>query len=58
MQAIELGIPTEQTDADLPPIADVRINDVAPIMRVAKSVGTHLDGSPGDRTSPASRGNR
>ena len=38
MQAIGLGIPTGQTEADLPPIADVRINDVAPIMRAEGNV--------------------
>ncbi len=33
MQAIELGIPTQQTDLDLPEADDIRINDGAPVMR-------------------------
>src|SRR5258708_26982149 len=35
MQAIELGMPTEQTEIDLVQADDIRINDVAPIMRAA-----------------------
>jgi len=30
MQEIELGIPTQQSELDMPPAEDVRINDVAP----------------------------
>jgi hypothetical protein len=33
MQALELGIPTQQNEFDLKQAADVRINDLAPIMR-------------------------
>lgn len=35
MQALELGIPTQQSELDLPENDDVRINDMAPIMRAA-----------------------
>jgi putative SOS response-associated peptidase YedK len=33
MQALELGIPTQQSELDLPESDDVRINDMAPVMR-------------------------
>lgn len=33
MQAIELGIPTQQSELDLPETDDIRINDMAPVMR-------------------------
>jgi putative SOS response-associated peptidase YedK len=35
MQALELGIPTQQTELDLPVADDIKINDVGPIMRAA-----------------------
>ncbi|PAP91994.1 SOS response-associated peptidase family protein [Mesorhizobium wenxiniae] len=35
MQALELGIPTQQTELDLPESDDIRINDTAPVMRAA-----------------------
>ena len=35
MQALELGIPTQQSEFDLPESGDVRINDMAPVMRAA-----------------------
>ena len=35
MQALELGIPTQQTELDLPQADDLRINDLAPVMRAA-----------------------
>lgn len=35
MQALELGIPTQQTELDLPESDDIRINDIAPVMRAA-----------------------
>ena len=35
MQQLELGIPTEQSEADLPQADDVRVNEVGPVMRVA-----------------------
>lgn len=35
MQALELGIPTQQTELDLPESDDIRINDMAPVMRAA-----------------------
>ncbi len=33
MQDLELGIPTQQTELDLPQSDLVRINDMAPVMR-------------------------
>lgn len=38
IQALELGIPTQQTGLDLPESDDVRINDMAPVMRAAGNV--------------------
>src|SRR3954452_14129077 len=38
MQAAELGIPTQQGEKDLPRADDVRINDIAPVMRAAGNV--------------------
>lgn len=38
MQKIELGIPTEQSELDLPQADDIRINDMAPVMRTAGNV--------------------
>ena len=35
MQDLELGIPTQQTELDLPQSDMVRINDMAPVMRAA-----------------------
>jgi putative SOS response-associated peptidase YedK len=35
MQALELGVPTHQSEFDLPESDDVRINDMAPVMRAA-----------------------
>jgi putative SOS response-associated peptidase YedK len=35
MQALELGIPTQQSGRDLPQADDIKINDMAPVMRVA-----------------------
>ncbi len=35
MQAAALGVPTHQSEVDLPPVDDVRIRDLAPIMRVS-----------------------
>jgi len=35
MRALELGIPTQQTELDLPQADDFRINDLAPVMRAA-----------------------
>ena len=35
MQRIELSIPIDQTELDLPPVDDVRIRDLAPMMRAA-----------------------
>ena len=35
MQALELGIPTQQTELDLPVSDMVRINELAPVMRAA-----------------------
>ena len=38
MQTLELGVPTQQTELDLPQAEDVRINDIAPVMRAAGNV--------------------
>jgi hypothetical protein len=35
MQALELGIPTEQSELDLPQADDIKINDTGPVMRPA-----------------------
>src|SRR3981081_972742 len=35
MQALELGIPSHQSEHDLPQADDIRINDVGPVMRAA-----------------------
>lgn len=35
MQALELEIPTQQTELDLPQADDIRINDMGPVMRAA-----------------------
>jgi putative SOS response-associated peptidase YedK len=35
MQALELGVPTQQSELDLPESDDVRINDMAPVIRAA-----------------------
>jgi len=35
MQALELGIPTQQSEIDLPAADDIKINDMAPVMRAA-----------------------
>ncbi len=38
MQDLELGMPTQQTEIDLPPSARVAITDVAPVMRAAGNI--------------------
>jgi putative SOS response-associated peptidase YedK len=38
MQAAELGIPTQQSEADLPRADDIKINDTGPVMRAAGNV--------------------
>lgn len=40
MQDLELGIPTQQTELDLPEADDIKINDRGPVMRAA---GNHLE---------------
>jgi putative SOS response-associated peptidase YedK len=35
MQSLELGIPTDQSEHDLPLADDIRINDIGPVMRAA-----------------------
>lgn len=35
MQNLELGIPSQQSELDLPESDDIKINDVGPVMRVA-----------------------
>jgi putative SOS response-associated peptidase YedK len=37
MQALELGIPSRQSEHDLPQADDIRINDIGPVMRAAGS---------------------
>ena len=38
MQAAEMGIPTQQSELDLPQADDIRINDSGPVMRAAGNV--------------------
>ncbi len=38
MQDLELGIPTQQSEFDLPLSDDIKINDVGPVMRAAGNV--------------------
>ena len=38
MQAIELGIPVDQSADDLPQADDIRVNDVAPVMRTKGNI--------------------
>jgi putative SOS response-associated peptidase YedK len=40
MQDLELGIPSHQTELDLPEASDIKINDRGPVMRVA---GDHVE---------------
>jgi hypothetical protein len=35
MQALELGIPSRQSELELPQADDIRINDTGPVMRAA-----------------------
>jgi putative SOS response-associated peptidase YedK len=35
MEQLELGVPAQQSASDLPPADDIRINDPAPVMRLA-----------------------
>lgn len=35
MQALELGIPTQQSELDLPESDEIRINDLAPVVRAS-----------------------
>jgi putative SOS response-associated peptidase YedK len=43
MQALKLGIPTHQNELDLPQADDIRVNDMAPVMRPA---GNQIELSP------------
>ena len=38
MHALKLGVPTQQTEVDLPRAGDIRINDTGPVMRAAGNV--------------------
>jgi hypothetical protein len=38
MQAAELGIPTQQSELDLPLTDDIKINDVGPVMRAKGNI--------------------
>ena len=38
MQAAALGIPTQQSELDLPAADDIKINDIGPVMRAAGNV--------------------
>jgi hypothetical protein len=42
MQELALGIPTQQSELDLPQANDIRINDLGPVMRAAGN-GIELD---------------
>jgi len=35
MQRLELGMPVEQSEADLPQADDIRVNEVGPVMQAA-----------------------
>ena len=35
MQKLELGVPTQQSELDLPHADDIRVNDMGPVMRAA-----------------------
>jgi putative SOS response-associated peptidase YedK len=35
MQALELGVPTQQSEIDLPQADHIRINDIGPVMRAS-----------------------
>jgi putative SOS response-associated peptidase YedK len=35
MQALELGVPTQQSESDLPQADHIRINDIGPVMRAS-----------------------
>jgi putative SOS response-associated peptidase YedK len=37
MQDLELGMPTQQSELDLPQADDIRINDLGPVMRAANN---------------------
>ncbi|MGQ4274115.1 SOS response-associated peptidase family protein [Terrihabitans sp. B22-R8] len=37
MQALELNVPTQQTELDLPFVDDIRINQMGPVMRAAEN---------------------
>ena len=52
MQDLTLGIPTQQSELDMPPMEDVRINDVAPAMRTKGNV---VELAPMQWSFPASR---
>ncbi len=52
MQDLALGIPTQQSELDMPPMEDVRINDVAPVMRTKGNV---VELAPMKWSFPASR---
>lgn len=56
MQDLDLGIPTRQTELDLPEADDIRINDVGPVMRasgnVVELVSTSFSFAPTGRGGP------
>lgn len=41
MQMLEVGIPTQQCEIDLPQADDIKINDMAPVMR-ASAISSNL----------------
>jgi hypothetical protein len=53
MQDLELGIPTQQSELDLPPSDDIKISDVGPVMRAA---GNGIELVPVNFSFPASDG--
>jgi putative SOS response-associated peptidase YedK len=53
MQALELAIPSHQSELDLPRADDVRINDLGPVMR---SVGSEIELVPMSFSFPSGKG--
>ena len=43
MQALELGVPTQQSETDLPQADHIRINDIGPVMR---AIGNGIELAP------------
>jgi len=54
MQALELGIPTQQSDLDLPEHDDIRINQMGPVMR-ATAIDREVELEPMNFGLPSNR---